>query len=478
MPSIIDIIDDYTPANNEIDTPLSSTITILFDRVMDETALSDQVFIEGPDTDQYVGPGFELLGYPNTVSHGDDFLASPGMQGIVQGDFSYQKVSTTDPDVLVSGSIYRTKLIFTPEHSLAPLTLYTVNVPDFVDSGSISYTGYITFSFTTGTGSITELPTEVSTSIISTALADTLSDYFTGSSSGDFKVVKTIPKDHAVQVVASGLNSITIEFNNPVDVSSVTDENIVITTVVATGHPTAAAEALGNITKTLTVAGNKIFADIGTTQILANNIVEVILASGIRGTTGSHLEEEFSFEFLTTTYPSYSDVLKVRLEGAGYIGDLDDEVIQLAILEASLEADAIVFNTELNLTGFFVHARREWVTCKALLMLLVNLGNGVLKSKTLDNLTVSYDTTGLQSAMDRAFQCLMKWEGQVITGGQLKSSGQPKGVIKGHCDPDRPVIGRLWVPTDAAYPSTGAANSKVRPYRRAYTIFNPNKKFW
>ncbi len=481
MPRIIDVIADYKPANNEVDTPLNTTIEIVFDRPMDEAVLAEEVFVEGPDTDQFVGPGFELLGYPANISQGGDFLTSPGLKGIMQGVPSFQRVSLSDSNVIVNSPPYRTKMIITPDHPLAPLTKYTVNVPDFIASGDITYSGYVTYSFTTGNGSITQMPTDVSTSIISTALENTLSDYFNSALPGsDFRVLKTIPADNAIQVVASGLNTITIEFNKPVDLTSLSDEDVTITTFVATGHPNAAAEALGNISKTLSVMGNKIIATLDNPNGLrGNNIVEVLLTSGILSTTGTGLADEFSFEFLTTTSPSYSDVLKVRLEGAGFIGNLDDMTIQLAILEASLEADAILFNRNLdlaNLPRFFVHARREWVTCKALLMLLVNLGNGLLKSKTLDNLKVDYDVTGLQTAMDKAFNCLQKWEGQVIVGGM--PIGQPQGVVKGSRDPDRPVVGRLWIPTDRGYPHAPAGNTKVRPFRRAYTTFNPNKKFW
>ncbi len=213
-------------------------------------------------------------------------------------------------------------------------------------------------------------------------------------------------------------------------------------------------------------------------QLHINNIVEVTLTSGINDVSGNHLKDGFSFSFLTTTSPSYTDILKVKIEAGGWIGDLPDDVIQLAILEASLEADVITF-IKGSPTAFYVHARREWTTCKALMMLLINMGNGMLKSKTLDNLSVTYDTAGLVDAMDKSMQCMLKWEGQVIAGGGLRGTGQPVGVVKGACDPDRPNVGRLWISTDNGYGPNNvpAANDKVKPYRRSYSIFNPNSKF-
>ncbi len=254
MPSIEDIIDDYQPANNEVGTPLKSKIIILFDRVMDEVALSENIFLEGPDTDQFVGPDLQFQDYPFNVSQGDDFLTSPGLKGITTGKVTFERISLTDPPVVISGNVYRTRYIFTPDHALAALTDYTVHIPDFVDSGNVTYSGYLTFDFTTGTGSIKELPSSVSSSIINTALIQTLS---VGTSTGAFRVISTNPADHSVQI-SPELDTITITFNNNIDPSSVDPDDIKIVTTPATGHPAACAVSIGDIAKSITVDGNKL----------------------------------------------------------------------------------------------------------------------------------------------------------------------------------------------------------------------------
>jgi len=76
-------------------------------------------------------------------------------------------------------------------------------------------------------------------------------------------------------------------------------------------------------------------------QLFDNNLVQVTIPSGIKATDGSLLADEFEFEFMTVTNPSYTNLRKVRLETGGFTGDLEDDVIQTAILEASLDADSI-----------------------------------------------------------------------------------------------------------------------------------------
>lgn len=216
-------------------------------------------------------------------------------------------------------------------------------------------------------------------------------------------------------------------------------------------------------------------------QLNINNIIEVTLHSGIRDTTGVGLEEEEVFSFLTTASPSYTSVRKIRLEAGGFLTNVLDDAIQMSIVEASLEADLLTFETNRN-TDFYNHVRREWTTCRTALTLLTNVGNHMLKSKTLDNLSVTYDTQGLRTAMEKAFMCQNKWEQQLMTGGLAKAAQNPRGVVKGEMDPDRPIAGRGWIDNDTGPGSLRgpAGNSEVQPTgsRRSYKIFNPNKRWW
>lgn len=211
-------------------------------------------------------------------------------------------------------------------------------------------------------------------------------------------------------------------------------------------------------------------------QINVNNVVEVILESGIMDIDGVSLGEQESMSFMTTTTPSYTNIRKVKLEAGGFLINLEDDTIQTAILEGSLEADQLTFALTQN-TALYEHARREWTTCKTVLMLMVNMGNQTLKSKTLDNLRVEYDTNGLRDAMEKAYSCMSKWEPQLMTGGYAKAAQNPQGVVKGECDPDRPTTGRLWHGTDID--PLPAANTKAKyPHERRWKSIFSKKRYW
>ncbi len=256
MATVISVIDGVFPANDDTGVPLKSTIYVLFKTSMNETLLEQEFFVEGPDTDTYVGPGISLLEYPDTVSEGDEFLQSPGFKGFVQGTYSFVKVDPADASVEVDGSSpYRTKMIFTPSHSLAPLTLYTAHLPEVTDTSLNLYTGHVTFAFTTGTGSIQEVPSTTSTSVLSS-----ISNNTTLSQFEEFKLVSTTPADRSIKVDV-GLSQIVIEFNKEIDEDSV-DGKIHVQALPVTDHPNLSITANGDLATSVTVEGKKVIVRI------------------------------------------------------------------------------------------------------------------------------------------------------------------------------------------------------------------------
>lgn len=218
-------------------------------------------------------------------------------------------------------------------------------------------------------------------------------------------------------------------------------------------------------------------------QLNINNVVEVSIPSGITAKDGSKLTEEHSFTFLTETSPAYSNTRKVRLEVGAWVEELEEDTIQLGILEASIEADLISFGKIKN-RPLYEHARREWSTCKTGLLLLSNLGNTTLRSKTLGDLHVEYDNRGLRESIMRLQNCMDRWEPQIIAGGGLRSSQQPQFVVKGSSDIDRPPIGRESFSTVLGFGDNNipAANTKLRLNRsrrfRSTFLSQPGKKWW
>jgi hypothetical protein len=217
-------------------------------------------------------------------------------------------------------------------------------------------------------------------------------------------------------------------------------------------------------------------------QLFDNDVVEVTLASGILATDGS-VSDEFTFEFMTTTSPSYTNLRKVRLEVGAFIPNTEDDTIQTAILEASIEADILTFNSVQVNSRLYQHARREYVTCLASSMLLNNELSSNLKRKSLADLSVEYDTSGLNGMLGKIQDCLEKWLPQLMSGGGAKAAKNASYVVKGSLDPDRPAVGRLWESGRNGFVtgnSTPAANTfgKVSSRRRYLSTYLPRTKKW
>lgn len=215
-------------------------------------------------------------------------------------------------------------------------------------------------------------------------------------------------------------------------------------------------------------------------QLFQNNLVQVTVLSGILSLDGEQLQEDYTFDFLTTTNPSYTNTRKVRLVIGSHIANLEDDTIQTAILEASIEADVLDFSQSHTNEDLFKHARREYVTCSAAALLLDNTGGFMLRAKTLDNLHVEYDTSGLQKTLDRIYECLNKWEPQLLAGGGAKAIRAPQGVVKGELDPDRPVVSRMWQSTEWGTVSrrVPVANDARKPAGKRRYLRTYRKKWW
>jgi len=239
--NLIDTVVDHFPPVSGVSIPLNSVITIEFNIEMDPVSLEESFFIEGPDTDQYIGPGLAMLANPANVSQADldNFLRSPGYQGILQGIVDVNVVSGVG-----------TTLSFTPDQPLYPTIQYIVNVSDPLDALGNLVSGYISWNFETGTGSIEEIPSTISTSVLS--VAPHVTDYIT--SQGPLLVVSTTPTDHAIEQLTT-LTEIDIEFNKELDPASITDDSVIISTSVATDHPNVSPSAVGTVVKTLEVIG-------------------------------------------------------------------------------------------------------------------------------------------------------------------------------------------------------------------------------
>lgn len=209
-----------------------------------------------------------------------------------------------------------------------------------------------------------------------------------------------------------------------------------------------------------------------------NNLVEIILGPELAALSGNLLGTTYTSRFTTQYNPLCSSVRKVRLEAGGLLGGVDDDTINLAILEASLEADVLTFKKSGINRKLYDHAKREYVTCRAAGILASNLmaSGGMLKSKLLSDFRVDYDTEAIMELLDRLHGKCQKWAAQVQSGGNARAIRNPRGVVKGELDPDRPAIGRLWMPVTGSEKPMGNTKTKLRGSRRYRTSYRARFK--
>lgn len=235
--ALIDQVIDTFPANDDVGVPLRTTISITLDGVdYDTDSLKEGLFVEGPDTDQFVGPGQIDLRYPANVSQGevDDFFSSPGRKGIASGIV----------DVTTSGG--NTVVTFTSGLPLAASTIYTVTMGEILEADALTaYDGFITVSFTTGTGSIEIVPSTISTSPLQQSIV--LPDILT--------VVSVSPLDRSVENDPS-VHDIVITFDRDLDDTSIEADDITITIESVSDHPAVYQAPIKSVAKVITITNN------------------------------------------------------------------------------------------------------------------------------------------------------------------------------------------------------------------------------
>lgn len=213
-------------------------------------------------------------------------------------------------------------------------------------------------------------------------------------------------------------------------------------------------------------------------QLAENMQVVITVSEDIEDIDGNPLGEDQEFYFTTTYNPMYSAIRRVRLDIGSFLKDTPDDTINLAIFEASIEADHLTFDKNAAaMSNLYLHARRQYVTCKAEQILLNNLINGaggMLKAKRLADFSVEYNDGAIKNILAKVEDCIARWEPELMTGGHAVQT--PRGVVKGELDIDRPNVGRGWDTPDG-YP---VGNSRVlyRGSRRWKTGYIPKGRTW
>ena len=355
-----------------------------------------------------------------------------------------------------------------------------------------------TWVFTTGAGSIESIPSSV-TQTPSIPVGGFTSE--TSTTAAGFSVLAVTPTERQSNIDPLTVLQATVLFSDDIDEDTITNDTVTVWSESVNGD--SQFDADGAITKTLTVSGAALTitftgaGDVDTSQVHNNNMVFIQLDKTISSTTEDDtLDDDFIWYFTTTYTPMYSAVRRVRLDLGALVVTVPDDTINLAIFEASLEAQALTFGTPeartASMTRFFAFARRQYTTCLAEIILLNAISGGSIieggKSKRLADLQISYDGGQLNNLLDMAISCTAKWRATLTSAGEISpgTSQRPSMVIKGIMDVDRPEIGRDWQPTstytglEEEYP---AANVKTRPsvlsrrWKRSFAINRWGSRF-
>jgi hypothetical protein len=336
------------------------------------------------------------------------------------------------------------------------------------------------WSFSTGSGSILTPPSSSSASgidaILTNSDGDTISSFVVESIDpvgGEYGVVISVDP-YAGEVI-----EVTFTEGSTIDVNTTTTDTVVVYSQPANGDEDLAHT--GTLTYSLSVSSNILTITLDPGQLFENNIILIELDKTIADTSGSTLDEDYSSYFSTVYSPTYSSLRRVRLDLGNLITTIRDETIMLAILEASIKADALVFVTTVVNSTFRNMARKEYVTCLAELTLVKAISNDALlsdnMSKTLGDLKVSRGgaAKNLAAREQKLQECVNYWKIAVETNGNVSpdTSLTPTWSVKGAEADDAIEVSRQWEPMSsagwrpAANTSVTGVNSrrKLRSYR-------------
>ena len=310
------------------------------------------------------------------------------------------------------------------------------------------------WNFFTGSGSILVPPSSSST----TGIVDVSSNVEGTEAASSFTVSRIDPEDGEYGIAISedpyAGEIITVTFSANVNIATLAGDAISLKSMPANGNWDI-FDATGDLGYEFSLAGNILTINLDPAQLYNNNIVILELDRTIADSNGNKLSVDQEFYFSTIYTPIYSDERRIRLDIGPVITGVPQETIMLAILEASIQADAVSFSDTISNIAYYKHARWQYTTCLAE-MILVNalMGNNVLTgkmSKRLGELSVSRgdNTAYLKDLLNKLEDCAFGWETSVQTGGDIArgTSLRPQVSVKGAISEDAIVVGRQWEPT-------------------------------
>lgn len=433
-------IESVHPLDSALGQPLKSTISVIFNQLMDETTITESTFmVSGPESSEVGSGSFSILQQNSGLNY-----------SYIEGSIRFETITGT-----------KTKAIFEPSAALDENTEYIVyligdegNEAD--DVGFISaldltpFIGVTAWRFTTGTGSISDVPTDTSNAQVADGV---LPVYEEGVVL--FEVASTVPENRATNVTTSTEEIHILLSKEPDD--STLSTGIRIYSESVNGDTSITSDS--DIEFVGTVDENQITLELSE-SLLSNNMVVVEVNSLLKDTDGNSLSDSgYEFYFATSYSPLYTNIRRIKLEIGPQLVGVPDDTINLAIFEASRTADLLSANAVTANLQWLEHARRQFVICEAQGLLLQGISSEyIVKSKKLADFSVDYDTGYLPRIMNKISDCIDKWQ-PVLMGGGADYKDLAIGV-KGLWDPNRPTFGRTWESKPGSVP---AINTKA-PY--------------
>lgn len=458
----------FTP-ENPLEPDKEYYITIAGDETPDDDFESGARTCTVFDTQKTSGTGNAVLnfygGYTGSVRR--EYIVeitSAGAVGTAQYDWwdendpltAYQGVTTTGERELEDGVFVTCE----PDGSFeVGDTFHVVVVPSIVLEDNYKWT------FSTGNGSVQTPPSTFSASGI-----DSITDS-EGSTAITFTVNEIVPseREYGVEISTDPYagESIVLTFSDTIDATTAIG-NIDVVSESANGDNSIFAT--GILDYNATVAGNTITIVLDPGQLYINNIVIITIDKDLSNEDSVSLGSDYVSYYSTPYSPLYTGLRRIQLDLGDLIADVPEETIMLAILEASLYADAISFTMPSANLSYFNFARKEFTTCMAELILLKGLmGDTSLNermTKSLGDLKVSRGggNLDLSERRDQLEDCIANWQVPLTTGGNITPGASilPAVAVKGSTAEDRMSVHRQWEPTSGIGTNQmSAANSTV-----------------
>lgn len=443
-------IESVHPLDSSLGLPLQSQISVVFNQLMDEaTITTSTLMITGPDDSSWTTPGVRVI--ENTSP--ENILLNYGGEEYIDGAISFTQESI--------GATPVTKATFTPSEPLYPNTEYVIyltgdeGLEDAIVSpvaavDNTPLVGTYIWTFTTGSGSVAEVPDTASTSVVAPPSISSVVSI-------PFKLLSSIPANQATNLDIS-TDTIVLQFSKNIDATTV-DSAISIDAESVNGD--TSISSIGAISFSSSTVGDTVTITL-TDSLVANNLVSVEIGDSLKDEDGNLLSSGESFYFTTTYTPLYVTPRRIRLDIGAHLIGVPNDTINLAIFEASRTADILAYTSGTIVNQqYYDMIKRNFVICEAAGILMQGISmEGGISSKKLGDFSTQYDTEFLPRLLDRLTDCVDKWQPLLMNGGNEKDFTR---AVKGLYDPNRPQIGRVWETGTSMVP---AANTKEAYYYR------------